>query len=172
MNKETEHPVTLSPCHLAFRRVDAGRAGASALGILVPPGEATLVIVRPRPLAWDLLPARWDGDCAHPPAFCTFGRDEAAAVARRLQTALEKSVQAGSNPIESFGDVQAGCGQLWLRTDEFVWIVCRRSPGQAYQPAIFTTREGLDQAAAQLRPFLWPAADGEQEYYFNTQLFA
>ena len=40
----------------AFRRVEPHQAGARALGILVPPGPKTVVILRPRGLDWDLLP--------------------------------------------------------------------------------------------------------------------
>ncbi len=155
-----------------FRRVDAGKAGVSALGILVPPGEQTMVIVRPRPLLWDLLPARWNGDSAMPPSFCRFGREEAAAVARRLHAALEACVAAGRNPIETFGDALGRHFQVWLRTVEFFWILCGRAPGQPYQPAAFLTRADAEQAAEQLVPFVWPAPGSCQEYYFNTQMFA
>ena len=157
---------------MSFRRVDAGKAGPNAVGILVPPGEQTMVIVRPRPLSWDLLPARWNGDSGTAPVFCRFGREEAAAVARRLHSALQASVDAGSSPIETFGDASGRHFQVWLRAAEFFWILCSRVPGQAYQPAAFSTRADAECAAQQLAPFLWPAADAGQEIYFNTQLFA
>ena len=38
-----------------FRRVDDDRAGPAAMGILVPPGRRTFLILRPRALAWDLI---------------------------------------------------------------------------------------------------------------------
>jgi len=153
----------------AFRRVDADRAGPRALGILVPQGEQTLVIVRPRPLAWDLLPARWNGDSGTAPAFCRFTREEAAAAARRLHHFLETCVSDGGNPIETFGDVQGRRFQVWLRGDEYFWILCRRAPGQAYQPIVFASQEEASQAALQLVAFLWPDRDANQELYFNTQ---
>jgi hypothetical protein len=56
----------------AFCRVDAQRAGPAALGILVPPGDKTLVVLRPRGLEWDLLPALWMGDAIAAPVFCQF----------------------------------------------------------------------------------------------------
>jgi hypothetical protein len=152
-----------------FRRVDAHLAGPRALGILIPPGERTLVILRPRALAWDLLPARWDGDPRHPPAFCTFARDEAAAVAKRLATALEQAVAAAANPLQTLGDGHRF--QVWLRTDEFVWLVCRRAPGQAYQPALFASQAEATAEAETLTPVLFPAPDATQDYYFNTQRF-
>src|SRR5437867_4184696 len=104
-----------------FTRVEPQHAGPSALGILVPPGTKTPVIVRPRALDWDLLPARWDGDGKHPPEFSLFTRDEAANVARQLIKSLEASAERGVNPLGSFGDMQGGRLQIWLRTDDLVW---------------------------------------------------
>jgi len=152
-----------------FARIDAKNAGAHSLGILVPHGAKTLVIVRPRSLPWDLLPARWDGDRGKPPQFCVFTRDEAAAVARRLVAFLES---AHVNPLESFGDAQAGRLQMWLRTDEFVWIVCKRAPGEAYQPFQFTSFDELTHAEEMIASYVCPASEVTQEYYFNTQHFS
>lgn len=153
----------------AFLRVDASLAGTTALGILVPPGDVTLVIVRPRPLHWDLLAARWNGDSASSPTFCQFAREDAAGIARRLQRTLEQRVAEGCCPLETFGDGRHF--QIWLRTDEFFWIVCRRAPGQTYQPALFASLEEAENAANELTQFLWPPHDAQQEYYFNTQQF-
>ena len=155
-----------------FTRIDAKQAGARSLGILVPHGAKTLVIVRPRALPWDLLPATWQGDCGTPPQFCVFTRDEAALVARRLVTALEAAVKTGGNPLETFGDAQTGRLQIWLRTDEYVWIVCRRAPGFAYQPMIFASQEEAIREAEKVAAYVWPAPDVSQEYYFNTQNFS
>jgi hypothetical protein len=127
--------------------------------------------LRPRSLPWDLLPARWDGDSGRAPAFCVFARDEAAGVARRLQQALEQSVASGINPIETIGDAQGEHFQVWVRTREFVWLVCRPAPGHAYQPALFTSHDEATQEAERLTPIFWPGADAHQEYYFNTQKF-
>jgi hypothetical protein len=155
-----------------FRRVEIRQAGPTALAILVPPGARTLVILRPRGLTWDLLPARWSGEDACPPEFCTFGREEAAGVARRLAKALEQAVEAGTNPVQTAGDARGECYQIWVRTDEFVWVVCHRTPGQAYRPALFADREEACRHAEQLMAVVWPAADAGQEFYFNTQHFA
>jgi hypothetical protein len=152
-----------------FTRIEPQHAGPTALGILVPQGAKTLVIVRPRALPWDLLPARWTGDSSQAPTFCVFTRDEAASVGRRLVKALEA---ATDNPVESFGDAQRQTCGIWLRTDEFVWIVCRRAQGEAYQPMTFRSPEEAATEAEKLAVYLWPAADATQEYYFNTQSFA
>ena len=155
-----------------FTRVEPQHAGATALGILVPQGAKTLVIVRPRALPWDLLPARWNGDSSQAPQFCVFTRDEAAGVARRFVQALEMAIHQNVSPVESFGDAQRQTCGIWLRTDEFVWIVCRRAQGQAYQPMAFASQEEAATEAKELTACLWPAAETMQEYYFNTQSFA
>jgi hypothetical protein len=156
----------------AFRRTDAQRAGATAVGILIPPGATTFVILRPRGLEWDLLPAHWNGDAEARPVFSRFGREEAALVARRLQQSLEDAVAAGSNPVETFGRPASKEYQVWLRTEEYVWIVCRRRPGQAYEPLVFASQVEAENAGRHLGRFFHPAADANQEYYFNTQHFA
>lgn len=155
-----------------FTRVEPQNAGPSAIGILVPHGAKTLVIVRPRALTWDLLPARWTGASDQAPQFCAFTRDEAASVARRFVKALESAMDQKVNPLESFGHAERQTCGVWLRTDEFVWIVCRRTKGEAYQPMIFPSQEEAATEANRLAAFLWPAADATQEYYFNTQGFA
>ena len=157
---------------IMFTRVDQKQAGAAALGILVPQGAKTLVIVRPRAMEWDLLPARWDGERGQAPTFCAFTRDEAASAARRLVQALEAAVKNGVCPVETFGDAQGKCCQVWLRTEEFVWIACRRATGQTYQPMIFATQAEANREAEALAAVVWPAADTNQEYYFNTQNFS
>jgi hypothetical protein len=155
----------------AFRRVEAHQAGARALGILVPPGPKTVVILRPRSLDWDLLPARWEGEPSAAPVFSHFSRDEAAQAARRLQLALEQAVAAAKNPVETFGNPVTRQFQVWVHTREFVWIVCRRLLGQPYEPMLFPTREDAESAGRLVQPFCFPAPDANQEYYFNTQGF-
>jgi hypothetical protein len=155
-----------------FHRVEPQQAGPNALGVLVPHGVKTLVIVRPRSLPWDLLPAKWNGERGQPPQFCTFTRDEAANVARQFIKALEAAVAQDINPLESFGDAQQQTCGIWLRADEFFWIVCRRAQGEAYQPMTFASPEEAAKAAEQLTAAVWPAENVVQEYYFNTQNFS
>ena len=155
-----------------FRRVEPDRAGPQALGILIPPGERTLVIVRPRSLAWDLLPAHWSGEPAAAPEFCAFGRDEAARVARGLHEALEQAVQRGENPVETLGSPSGRSFQIWVRAAGCFWIACRRAMGQVYQPILFASQEEACQAGDELARIVWPQAGAERELYFNTQKFA
>lgn len=156
---------------MPFRRVEARLASPAALGILVPPGSRTVVILRPRSLTWDLLPASWNGDARTSPVFATFGRDEAAAVARQLLDHLDAGVRNGVNPVETLGDAGGHRFQVWLRVGGLVWIVCRRSTRQAYQPLVFGSYDEARAAAELLTPLVWPRGDCEQECYFNTQQF-
>src|SRR4029077_4289559 len=96
----------------AFRRVEDNRACPEALGILVPPGQSTLVILRPRALEWDLLPIRFDRGINS--GFCAFGRDEAAAVARQVPRALEEGARAKGRSVQVVAN-PAGDGFL-------VWV--------------------------------------------------
>jgi hypothetical protein len=151
-----------------FRRVEDCRAGPMALGILVPPGLRTFVILRPRALEWDLLPLR-PGEGAV--GFCEFGRDEAAGVARRVQRALELGAGGGDSPVQAV-DRPDGDGFLVVaRAGEFRWVACGRTPGQPYRASVFATLEGASDAAVRLTRFLCPDAEAGQEYYFNTQNF-
>ncbi len=150
-------------------RIDPKRAGPTAFGVLIPHGAKTLVILRPRALEWDLLPARWDDQREHAPEFCAFARDEAAGVARKLVAALEAAVADGVCPVQTFGDPVGRQLQVWLRAAELVWIVCQRTPGQAYQPMIFHTLEEATSAGEKIAAIVWPNEDAKQEYYVNTQ---
>lgn len=155
----------------AFRRVEMHQAGPGALGILVPPGQPTVVVIRPRALPWDLRPARWNGDSATPPVLCQFERDEAAMAARQLIAGLEKAVADRRDPVEICRSATRPAFQVWVRTEDLLWIAGPRVEGQPYRPAVFASEAEAIAAAESLLPFLWPAADAGQEYYFNTQLF-
>src|SRR5947209_10470669 len=153
----------------AFRRVDARNASATAVGILVPPGASTVVVLRPRGLEWDLLPAHWNGDAGAAPRFCQFNRDEAALVARGFPQCLEEALLAGKNPVETFGNPLGREFQVWVRGGNYVWILCRRLPGRPYAPLVFACHEEAESAGRRLDPFFHPGPDANQEYYFNTQ---
>jgi hypothetical protein len=149
----------------AFRRVEDVRAGATALGILVPPGQRTLVILRPRALDWDLLPLRFDRGIYS--GFCDFARDEAAALARRVQRGLEE----GASPAQVVTNPGGDGYLVWIPVSDLMWIVCARMPGRPYEPVAFASGAEADVAVRRLTPYFWPAADADQEYYFNTQNF-
>ena len=155
----------------AFRRVEDHRAGPHALGILVPPGQRTVVILRPRAVAWDFLALRPEtGDEARGP-FCDFERDEAAGLARQVQRDLARGACDGVNPVEVAGPADNGY-RLCVRAGGLAWLACLRQPGKPYRPADFATAEEARAAADRLAAFFFPAADADQEFYFNTQNFS
>jgi hypothetical protein len=134
-----------------FRRVEADRAGPQALGILVPPGRRTFVILRPRALPWDLLVCRDDG------AFREMSHDEASACAQALERALR-----GGASVEVEGTAVVRAGGLSL-------VACVREPGRPYA-ALECRAETAGDVAERLRAALCP--EGEQEVYFNVRFFA
>jgi hypothetical protein len=156
----------------AFRRVQDRHAGPSALGILVPQGHPTQVILRPRALEWDLLPLRSGGEGQARAAFCQFGRDEAAAVARHVQQALEAQAGCGVSPVEAVANPHGEGYLVCARIGEYTWIVCQRVPGRPYEVMLFATAEGASDAAVRVARFLVPGREAGQEYYFNTQNFS
>jgi hypothetical protein len=156
----------------AFCRVDARQAGPGALGILVPPGQRTVVILRPRSLPLDLLPLAPGLEQVQPAVFCVFNRDEAAGVARGVHEALERGAGRLPNPIEVVFSPPGQRYGVCARIGGYLWIACRRVAGAAYEPVFYPTVEEAGALAARLTPFLWPPADAEQEFYFNTQAFA
>jgi hypothetical protein len=74
--------------------------------------------------------------------------------------------------VETFGNPGGREFQVWVRTGEYVWVLCRRLPGEPYEPLLFTSCEEAAGAGRRLTPFFHPAADANQEYYFNTQKFS
>src|SRR5207302_102388 len=111
----------------------------------------------------------WAGDAAAAPAFCSFGRDQAAAIARRLGRFLETCDAEGLCPVETLG--QGSAFQVWIRADELCWLVCVRAPGAAYRPLLFPDLAEARRAAERLASLLRPGPDRQQHYYFNTQNF-
>src|SRR5713101_6464754 len=61
-----------------FRQVEASGAGPEALGLLLPPGRRTLVLLRPRSLDWDLVPVRPDETAGPQTLFWEVDRNEGA----------------------------------------------------------------------------------------------
>jgi hypothetical protein len=142
----------------AFRRVEGELAGPSALGILVPPGRRTFVILRPRALPWDLLLLRGDGSALE------LAHDEASAAAQALYRALREgavAVEPGPDP--------AGW-RVRARVGAFALLACPREPGRPYRPLLCPEAEAIRSAAA-LAAVLCPAPGAEQEVYFNVRFF-
>jgi hypothetical protein len=155
----------------ALRRVEDADAGPDAIGILVPPGRRTVVILRPRGLTWDLLVMTKGLPLSGSP-FHEFDQASATEAARALYCALDAGVARGSGLLESLPN-PAGDG-YWVRAQAglFTLIACPRIAGQPYRPMHFETESAAQSAAAALADVLFPAADREQEIYFNTRHFA
>jgi len=150
---------------MSFRIVPGERAGASALGILVPPGTPTVLIVRPRSLSWDLLLVRGAGGTT----FQAMNREEAAATARGFFEALQEWGQGRPGMIQA---VAAGDGFLvWADVGDFCLVACERRPGQAYRPLRLSDEAEARRVAARLTDVLHPPEQVEQEVYFNTHQF-
>lgn len=156
----------------AFRRVESRQAGTCALGILIPPGPRAAIVVRPRAIPWDLRPATWNGVGSAAPTLCDFARAEAPGVARRFLAGLEWAVRAGRDPLEICQNEAGTAFQVWIKSADLIWIAGRREEGQPFRPEVFATEAEAVALGQLLLPFLWPAGDAEQEYYFNTQLFS
>lgn len=139
-----------------LRRVEAARAGPSALGILVPPAKRTFVILRPRALPWDLLLCRGRADLA----FRDLTHDEAAAAAQALYRALREAPPRA--------EAVAGTSAYHLRVcvAELPFVACPRRPGQPYAPLACGEAEALAAAA-----LLGEALSAPGEVYFNTRHF-
>jgi hypothetical protein len=150
-----------------LRRVEDHRAGSSALGILVPPGRRTCLIVRPRSLSWDLL-------LLQPGTASTFHelpRDEAGRLAHEFYQALRQWSDGASGHVEEVTCPDGRGYWLRVRVGPFALLACGRQPGQPYQPLVFADAETTLTAAAQLRAILRPPAHVEQEVYLNTLHF-
>lgn len=153
---------------MPLKRVDARSASGSALGILVPPGARTFVVLRPRNQPWDFLAVRWSGRPSDAPEFASFDRDAAAIAARQVVKTLEDHDLAGDSPLETLGHEPAF--QVWIRDVELCWMLCERGKN-AYRPLVFSTLAEARAAAERMAPFVHPGANRVQDYYFNTQHF-
>lgn len=150
-----------------FRPVSGDRAGPRAVGILVPPGRRTVVVVRPRALDFDLLIARRDAEGNAGDGFEEAERANAVILAQNLVKVLTagQPVQVRAVPAH------AGTG-CWVqaRVGPHVLIACPRQPGQAYRPLHFQSPDDAVALIAQIKPTLVP--DSEQELYTNVLNFA
>jgi hypothetical protein len=151
-----------------LRRVEDQRAGSSALGILVPPGRRTFLIVRPRSLPWDLLLLRADS----PSGFRELHHEEANSLAQELYHALGNWSDSAAGHIEEVASPDGSGFWLRVRVGPFALLACGRTPGQPYHPLVFSDSELALIAAGQLRKILRPPRDVEQEVYFNIRHFA
>jgi hypothetical protein len=148
-----------------FQHVDDRRAGPEAVGILVPPGRQTFVILRPRALPWDLVLSR-DGVSLN---FREIYRDEAPRAVEAVKRALEAWADGGPGEIV---DHSTEGGQLVrCKLGELCFIVCERLPGKPYAPHVFVDKDQARDATASLLTVLHPTPDTVRELYCNTRHF-
>jgi hypothetical protein len=150
----------------AFRRVEGELAGPVALGILIPPGRRTFVILRPRALPWDLLLLREAGGIA----FHELAHDEASAAAQGIYRALRACAAGGQGPTTEVLADEEGDYRLRASIGPFALLACPRVPGQPYRPLRCPEAEARAAAGAILA-VLSPPGGTEQELYFNTRFF-
>jgi hypothetical protein len=150
-----------------LRRVRDDQAGPAALGILVPPGRQTFLILRPRSLPWDLLLVR----SAEAPAFRDLPHAEADRLAGELARALDDWPRAPGR-VEAVADPGGAGARLLARVGPFALLACPRLPGQPYRPHVFADTAEAREAAARLAAVLCPPPGVEQELYFNTRHFS
>ena len=155
----------------SFQEIEASRAGRSALGILMPPGPRTLVILRPRALDWDLVPLRPDGEPGQPMQFWEVDREHGSRLVPELHRSLEEWARGGLGRVEPV-PAPGGAGyHVRVGVGRFVLLTCNRIPGAPYQPAVFEkVHDGLA-AAEQIAAILRPDQNTPQEIYFNTNHF-
>jgi hypothetical protein len=154
-----------------FHQVEASQASRSALGILMPPGARTLVILRPRSLDWDLVIVRPDGEPDHRTLFWEISCDEGAKLVTELRGNLEEWSQGGLGRVEPV-PAPGGVGyHVRIGVGRFVLLTCDRVPGVPYKPAVFDSVSQALAAAERIAAVLCPIANAHQEIYFNTDNF-
>ncbi len=153
-----------------LRRVDGRQAGAAAVGILIPPGPRTVLIVRLRGLPLDLLLTRSGEGGEKGTPFLHLDADDAPVMAEGLARALARWVEGGPGGVE---EAVAPDGQgYWVqaRLGAFPLVACPREPGRPYRPAAFATPEEAARTAAAITRALRPE-DGRPEVYVNDRHF-
>src|SRR5262249_26026411 len=151
----------------ALRRVQDELAGPGAVGILLPPGARTVLIVRPRTLAWDLLLM----ESVAGNAFRELTREEAPGVVQAFLVDWETWTCGGPGCVQAVASSNGEGAIVWIDIGDFTLAACARVPGQPYEPARFPTTSEADEAARKLPAVLHPE-NGEPEVYINTRHFA
>jgi hypothetical protein len=149
-----------------FRVVNGAKAGAEALGIIVPPGSRTLVVLRPRGLPVDLVMTRQSEDGTD--RFMEASRQTAGIAAQELAVALQKWAQGGPGGIEVV-EMETGWG-IQIELGSFRLIACPRISGKPYSPWS-ETLFNVERLVEKLRMLVCPPPDANQELYTNMSQF-
>lgn len=155
-----------------FRLVEGEEAGPHALGVLVPPGARTLVILRPRSLAWDLLLLRGYTPQAPVISFWEVARAQAPALADQVRRAIESSASADGVHVFPVTVPDGLAHRVLARIGPYHLILCPREPGRPYRPLDFANEADARDAIGRIALLLTPGANANQELYLNTRHFA
>ncbi len=150
-----------------LRRVTDTEAGPDAVGMLLPPGRLTFLIIRPRALSSDLLLVQSATDSAFRP----MSRDEATIVTQKVYRALERWLDQGDGQADPVPMPGNSAFHLQVRIGGFYFLACPRRPGQPYQPQSFADHAAAHASAQELVRALCPSAAVEREIYFNIRHF-
>ncbi|HEV3203743.1 MAG TPA: hypothetical protein VGY77_05140 [Gemmataceae bacterium] len=155
-----------------FRFVEGAIAGPNALGILIPPGNPTLVILRPRALNVDLLLIRQLENGSQEIRFWEIDRKEAREMGFQVHQALEAWATAGKGKIVVVRQPdREGC-RIRVNMGTLTWLVCGRLPGQPYQAKTFTNEKDARNMVLWLAENLCPVTSDGRELYFNFHHFS
>jgi hypothetical protein len=150
-----------------LRHVDGSLAGPAALGILLPPGPRTLLVLRPRSLSVDLLLLR----TAEATEFRDLTRVEGERVGRDLLDMLGAWLAGGAGSVEAVA-LDGGAGHVVRAViGSLPFVACARAPGRPYQPEVLTDGDSADVLAARLAAALRPPPGHELEVYMNLRQF-
>jgi hypothetical protein len=152
----------------ASRRVFGQQAGPTAIGILVPPGPRTVVVLRPRSLPWDLLLIEADESVIR---FREFGRSEAETVAEALGRAIDEWSTHAAGRIETLPAPGSPGYVVCVEMEGFRLVACPRLLGRSYRPMVWATAHEATDAADGLRAVFCPPPGTPLEIYFNSRHF-
>lgn len=155
-----------------FRRVDGNQAGPHAVGILIPPGYPTLVILRPRALSVDLVLTRPESDGTGGARFWEIGDIEGRLMGCRVHRSLEEWALGGPGRVEVMPLTGSGGWRVHVEIGAFPWAVCRRVHGQPYRGMAFRVEEEARNLADRLAAVLCPSGETEREVYLNLNEFS
>jgi hypothetical protein len=147
-----------------FRQVDARSASATALGILIPPGPRTVVVLRPRALPWDLVLLRPTAD-----RFWEIDEIEAALMTRRVCRTLEACLTADLGRIELVPGADRIQYTLRVVTHALVWLLCARDPGKPFRPLYLAHIEAARAVAKRVGDALSSHPSAEKDWYTNLE---
>jgi hypothetical protein len=155
-----------------FRFVEGNSAGPDALGILIPPGNPTLVILRPRALNVDLLLIRQLENGSRGSRFWEIDRKDAREMGFQVHRALEAWAAEGNGEIVVVRlPGSEGC-RIRVYMGTLTWLVCGRLPGQPYQAKDFTNEKEARNTVLWLAENLCPVTSDGRELYFNFHHFS